>query len=85
MGTAQQKTSDAATATQQKGGQMRDMTQEKASQGTETTKGMGQSIMGKAQEGKEQTGSFFQQAGDNAKGATQSVMDAVKKPFGGSQ
>lgn len=27
MGTAQQKTSDAATATQQKGGQMRDMTQ----------------------------------------------------------
>ena len=37
------------------------MTQEKASQATEATKGMGQSVMGKAQEGKEQTGSFFQQ------------------------
>lgn len=28
---------------------------------------------------------MLMQAGDNAKGATQSVMDAVKKPFGGSQ
>merc|ERR1711915_1025492 len=63
-GTAQQNASDAATAAQEKTGHMKDMTQEKASQGTDATKGMGQSIMGKAQEGEEQTGSFFQQAGD---------------------
>ncbi len=40
---------------------MKDMTQEKASRATEATKGMGESVMGKAQQGKEQTGSFLQQ------------------------
>ena len=49
---------------QQKGGQMKDMSEEKTSQATDATKGMGQSIMGKAQEGKDQTGSFFQQVID---------------------
>ena len=46
---------------QEKSGQMKDMAQDKASQTTEATKGMGQSAMGTAQQGKEQTGSFFQQ------------------------
>ena len=46
---------------QEKSGQMKDMTQQKASQATEATKGMGQSAMGAGQQGKEQTGSFFQQ------------------------
>ena len=46
---------------QEKSGQMKDMTQQKASHATEATKGMGQSAMGTAQQGKEQTGSFFQQ------------------------
>ena len=39
--------------------------QEKASQATDATKGMGQSAMGTAQQGNEQTGSFFQQVVDN--------------------
>ncbi len=64
---------------------MKDATQEKASHATEATKGMGQSVTGKAQQGKEQTASFFQQAGDKVTGSTQSVMDAVKSPFGGSE
>jgi len=63
---------------------MKDMTQEKASQANEATKGMGQSAMGTVQQGKEQTGSFFQQARDTVNGATQSDMDAMKSPFGGS-
>ena len=46
---------------QEKSGQMKDMTQQKASHATEATKGMGQSATGAAQQGKEQTGSFFQQ------------------------
>ena len=46
---------------QEKSGEMKDMTQQKASQATEATKGMGQSAMGAAQQRKEQTGSFFQQ------------------------
>jgi hypothetical protein len=65
MGSAQQKASEAASAAQDKTGQMKDMTQEKASQVTDATKGMGQSAMGIAQQGKEQTGSFFQQVVDN--------------------
>ena len=65
MGSAQQKASEAATVAQDKTGQMKDMTQEKASQATDATKGMGQSAMGTAQQGKEQTGSFFQQVVDN--------------------
>jgi hypothetical protein len=65
MGSAQQKASEAASAAQDKTGQMKDMTQEKASQATDATKGMGQSAMGTAQQGKEQSGSFFQQVVDN--------------------
>jgi hypothetical protein len=63
---------------------MKDMTQEKASQANEATKGMGQSAMGIVQQGKEQIGSFFQQVGDTMKGATQSDIDVLKSPFGGS-
>ena len=45
----------------EKSGEMKDMTQRKSFHMTEVTKGMGQSVMGTAQQAKDQTGSFFQQ------------------------
>ena len=54
----------------------------------DSTTGMGQSVVGTPQQGKAQTGSgptFLQQAGGTVKGATQTVIDAVKSPFGASE
>ena len=39
--------------------------QDWSDEGYDTTKGMGQCAMGTAQQGKEQTGSFFQHVVDN--------------------